>query len=232
MTKTERLYAIVEELRAVAPRPRGATWLARRFEVSVRTIERDLAALRESGCAIRGGVGRTGGYFLDRDRTLPPITLTPAEALAITVALRSASVTPFASAARRAGQKVLAVLPSDVRRREEGLAGLVHRVGDHAVEMSFALGEVVQEALSTSRVLRLDYTDAAGVPTHRDVEPMGLLWGPDGWYLMAWCRLRDGVRGLLLERITAATLTDESAPLREAAFVAELERLDAEPLVS
>ena len=232
MTKTERLYAIVEELRAVAPRPRSATWLARRFEVSARTVERDLAALRESGRAIRGGVGRTGGYFLDRDRTLPPITLTPAEALAITVALRSASVTPFASAARRAGQKVLAVLPSDVRRREEGLAGLVHRVGDHAVEMSFALGEVVQEALSTSRVLRLDYTDAAGVPTHRDVEPMGLLWGPDGWYLMAWCRLRDGVRGFLLERITAATLTDESVPLREAAFVAELERLDAEPLVS
>lgn len=45
MNRTDRLYALVEELRAVSPRRRSARWLAERFEVSVRTVERDLSAL-------------------------------------------------------------------------------------------------------------------------------------------------------------------------------------------
>ncbi|GAB3860390.1 helix-turn-helix transcriptional regulator [Dactylosporangium cerinum] len=52
MNRTDRLYALVEELRAVAPRPRSARWLATRFEVSTRTIERDIGALQESGVPI------------------------------------------------------------------------------------------------------------------------------------------------------------------------------------
>ncbi|MER6878459.1 HTH domain-containing protein, partial [Amycolatopsis sp. NPDC000673] len=95
MNRTDRLYALVEELRAVAPRTRTAAWLAARFEVSVRTIERDLGALRETGVPIWTETGRTGGYGLDRERTLPPLTLTPEEAIAITVALRSAAGSPF-----------------------------------------------------------------------------------------------------------------------------------------
>lgn len=52
MNRTDRLYALVEELRAVAPRPRSARWLAGRFEVSARTVERDLMAW----CRLRGAV--------------------------------------------------------------------------------------------------------------------------------------------------------------------------------
>jgi predicted DNA-binding transcriptional regulator YafY len=61
MNRTDRLYALVEELRVVSPRSRSATWLATRFEVSVRTIERDLDALRETGVPIWAEPGRTGG---------------------------------------------------------------------------------------------------------------------------------------------------------------------------
>jgi predicted DNA-binding transcriptional regulator YafY len=118
VNRTDRLYALVEELRAVAPRPRSARWLAERFEVSVRTVP------------IWAEPGRTGGYALDRNRTLPPLALTPAEALAITVAVRTAQGSPFGGDARSAAQKVRATLPADVRRVEERLAGLVfHTVG-------------------------------------------------------------------------------------------------------
>jgi predicted DNA-binding transcriptional regulator YafY len=48
MIKTERMYALVEELRSVAARVRSVRWLAGRFEVSMRTIERDLAALQQA----------------------------------------------------------------------------------------------------------------------------------------------------------------------------------------
>jgi len=202
VNRTDRLYALVEELRAVAPRPRSAAWLARRFEVSVRTVERDLEALRQSGLPIRGDAGRAGGYSLDRDRTLPPVTLTAAEAIAISVALRTAASTPFAAAAHRAGQKVLAVLPTDVRKREEALARRVYRVGDHAPDRSAVVSEVIVEAMVSGRVLHITYADRAGTVTSRDVEPLGLLWGPAGWYLAAWCRLRSAVRGFQLDRIT------------------------------
>lgn len=128
MNRTERLYALVEELRAVSPRPRSAAWLARRFEVSVRTIERDLDALRQSGVPVWSEAGRSGGYGLDRDRTLPPLALTPAEALAITVTLRAAGESPFAEAAQSAALKLLGSLPPQVRQREEALAAAIYRV--------------------------------------------------------------------------------------------------------
>jgi predicted DNA-binding transcriptional regulator YafY len=231
VNRTERLYALVEELRAVAPRPRSASWLAARFEVSARTVERDLNALREAGTVIWGDVGRAGGYFLDRDRTLPPVMLTAREALAINVALRSAASGPFASAARAAGQKVLAVLPADVRRREEALAEQVHLVGDHRVEPPSPVSDVIEDALSAGRVLHLTYTGPAGARTQRDIEPLGLLWGPTGWYLMGWCRLRGAVRGFALDRVSAMSVSDERTPDRRRDSAAELERLAARSLV-
>ena len=129
MNRTDRLYALVEELRAVSPRTRSAAWLARRFEVSVRTVERDLGALREAGVPIWAEPGRTGGYGLDRNRTLPPLAFTVDEALAISVALRSAERSPFASAAASA-RKVLAGLPTDVRMAQDEVAARLHLVGE------------------------------------------------------------------------------------------------------
>jgi predicted DNA-binding transcriptional regulator YafY len=223
------LYALVEELRAVAPRRRSASWLARRFEVSVRTVERDLEALRQSGLPIRSDAGRAGGYSIDRDRTLPPVALTAAEALAISVALRTASSTPFAAAAHRAAQKVLAVLPGDVREREEALARKVFRVGDHASDESTTASEAVIAALVSGSVLHLTYCDRTGAVTSRTVEPLGLLWGPRGWYLAAWCRLRSAVRGFQLDQIMSLEPTGERVTSREPHWEAELRRLDAEP---
>lgn len=234
MNRTDRLYALVEELRAVSPRPRSSTWLARRFEVSARTVERDLGALREAGVPITSDVGRAGGYFLERERVLPPLTLSAEEALAISVALRAAGDTPYASAARQAVLKVLAVLPPDVRRREEALAHRVHRVGEHVIagvgQVAGQVAATVTTAVASGRVVTVDYVAADGCRTRRDVEPLGLLWGPHGWYLMGWCRLRQAVRGFQLARIVATTLTSERPPVREAEMQAELDRLDAQPL--
>jgi predicted DNA-binding transcriptional regulator YafY len=61
MNRVDRLYAVVEELRAAGPAGRSARRLAERFEVSVRTIERDILALQEAGVPISSQVGRRGG---------------------------------------------------------------------------------------------------------------------------------------------------------------------------
>ncbi|OIK03617.1 helix-turn-helix transcriptional regulator [Streptomyces monashensis] len=217
MNRTDRLYALVEELRAAAPRPRSARALARHFEVSVRTIERDLAALQQSGLPIHAEPGRTGGYVLDRERTLPPLTITPAEATALAVALHALDGTPFAVDARSALHKVLAVMPERERRAAGELAERV-RLLVPATRPAPPAGPVVpralREALTAGRVLRLDYADAAGRRTARDVEPLGFLGGTEHWYLAGWCRLRNAPRGFRLDRVRAATALDERAPHR------------------
>lgn len=123
MNKTERMYALVEELRAVAPRARSAAWLARRFEVSSRTIERDLSALQQAGVPIWATNGRRGGYCLDATMTLPPLNFTPDEAVA--VALAMAGPTPLGEAARSGLAKIVAAMSPAARR---GAAALVRRI--------------------------------------------------------------------------------------------------------
>jgi predicted DNA-binding transcriptional regulator YafY len=108
MNRTDRLYALVEELRAVAPRPRSARRLAEHYEVSTRTIERDILALQESGVPIYAETGRRGGYAIDKTLTLPPLNFTAAEMVAIAVSLAWEENTPFAAATRSALRKVLA----------------------------------------------------------------------------------------------------------------------------
>ena len=77
MNRIDRLYALVEELRAAGRRGRTARQLAARFEVSVRTIERDLSALGQAGVPLATRTGRAGGFTLDRSMSLPPLNFTP-----------------------------------------------------------------------------------------------------------------------------------------------------------
>jgi len=129
MNRTDRLYALVEELRAVAPRPRSARQLAGRYEVSTRTIERDILALQESGVPIYAVTGRCGGYVIDKTLTLPPLNFTAAEMVAIAVSLAGVEGTPSASAMHSAVRKVLAAVPAARRAEAAQLMDRVRLIG-------------------------------------------------------------------------------------------------------
>ncbi|MEU8182583.1 WYL domain-containing protein [Micromonospora sp. NPDC049047] len=198
MNRTDRLYALVEELRAVSPRPRSARWLAARFEVSSRTIERDIGALQEAGVPIWAEPGRIGGYVVDRTRTLPPVNLTAAEAVAMAVALHRLAGTPFAGPGGTALRKLMAVLPPADAVEAHRLASRVHLIGDGPTT---PVPAVVADAVAARRALRIRYADRAGVDSVRDVEPLGYLGNTQHWYLLAWCRLRDELRCFRTDRI-------------------------------
>ena len=213
MNRTDRLYAIVEELRARAPRSLRAGELAERFEVSGRTIERDILALQEAGVPIWSQRGPRGGYALDPRRTLPPLNLTAEEAVALATALAAAGAMPFADAARSARLKLAAVMGTTDAQRAEQLAGRI-RVTRRDTSRSPVLREV-EEAVLRRVVLAVDYEDRHGNATHRAVEAHGLFASKSDWYLIGWCRMRDGGRVFRLDRIRAATVTDEPIPERD-----------------
>lgn len=215
MNKTERLYALVEELRAVAPRVRSAGWLADRFEVSPRTIERDLAALQQAGVPVWATNGRRGGYALDATMTLPPLNFTASEAAAIAVALAVGGPMPLGEAARSGLRKVVTAMSPAARR---GAAELMRRirVPDRGGEVPAGpVPTAVASALAEGRVLQIDYVDKVGALSRRLVEPIGFVGIGQHWYLVAWCRLRGEQRAFRLDRIGAATVSVEPAPPRE-----------------
>ncbi|TIH33099.1 helix-turn-helix transcriptional regulator [Subtercola vilae] len=211
MTRTDRLYALVEELRAVAPRPRSSRWLAEKFGVSSRTIERDVSALQQGGVPIWAEPGRAGGYCLDPAHTLAPLGFTVDEALAMMISLGALATSPFREAAASALRKVVAV--TDDRRLNETalLATRIHLLGEHR---SNEAPRELADALRTGHVLQIAYSDRNGIVTSRHVEPMGFVVKGSDWYLIAWCRLRNGLRAFRGDRISTAESLAERPPRR------------------
>lgn len=209
MNRTDRLYALVEELRAVAPRPRSAPWLAERFEVSVRTVERDLSALQQTGAPIWAEPGRNGGYCIDKARTLPPVNLTPSEAVAMAVALRRLEGTPFRSTAASALRKLVAAMPDADAAAARDLADRVLLLGGPGDPAPPPVPRLIADAMTARRVLRIGYGDRDGAVTAREVEPLGYVVRESYWYLLAWCRLRGAARAFRTDRITSVSVTAE-----------------------
>jgi predicted DNA-binding transcriptional regulator YafY len=209
MNRTDRLYALVDELRARAPRLMRASELAERFEVTTRTIERDLLALQEAGVPIWAQPGPGGGYSLNVDATLPPLNLTPAEAAAIATALAVTRAMPFAEAGRSALQKLSGVMASAPKSTASRLVSQIRVAQGPRSSPDQSVAEVIQQALIDSVAVEMRYRDFGGNETVRVVEPGGLVGTRHGWYLAAYCRMRQAPRAFRLDRIAGATLTGE-----------------------
>ena len=215
MNRTDRLYAMVEELRASAPRALSAQRLAERFEVGVRTIQRDILALQEAGVPIWATPGPGGGYTVDPGHTLPPLNFTPSEAAAIALAMARSGPMPFDGAARTALHKVVVAMSASGRTGATDLLARISLLHAKPEPSAPAVFRAVEEAMVERRVLRLDYRDKHGQPTSaRRVEPLGFVGSERDWYLVGWCRLRNGVRVFRLDRITMIEVTRERSPAR------------------
>ena len=207
MNRIDRLYALVEELRAAGPRGRTARRLAEHFEVSVRTIERDLSALGQAGVPLATKTGRAGGYTLDRSMSLPPLNFTPREAAAVAVALSRSEHVLFARDARSALQKIVAAMPERALAEARSTADKVRLLVQPAPDPDAEIAEIIWRAVRDNQALRIRYTDVGGLETERQIEPQYVVVGPNGSYLTAWCHLRGDDRVFRMDRITHAEVT-------------------------
>lgn len=237
VNRTDRLYAIREELRRAGRAGTTGARLARLFEVSERTIKRDISALQQAGAPVWAQSGPGGGYVLDASASLPPVNFTPTQAVALAVALATLPPgSPFAVDAAAARGKLWDTLGDRDRHRAERLSARVwtRPASSPASRAPVPDGEglarstpspavlrAVEQALGDERALAIAYAGRDGAVTQRTVEPILLAHTGRQWYLVAWCRLRTDVRWFRLDRIADAHLTAEHYVPRDVASVGE-----------
>jgi predicted DNA-binding transcriptional regulator YafY len=204
MRRAERLFRLVRELRS--RQVSRAEDLAAYFEMSVRTIYRDIAHLQASGLPIEGEAGV--GYILRPGFDLPAMTFTfeQLDALAIGLSfVEAAGDKALSEAAREVRAKVQGALPDPEKRRLENAPLFAsRRQGPASPKL-----QTVRRAIREAQVLRLRYDDAAGQPTDRRVRPLAIWAFTDGWLFVGWCELREDFRAFRLDRISALEETGE-----------------------
>ncbi|MEO1481938.1 MAG: HTH domain-containing protein [Myxococcota bacterium] len=170
MRRTDRLFAITELLRA---RRSGITAeeLAARFEVSVRTIYRDLDSLRAAALPVIGERGHGGGLALDRSYTLPPVNFADREAAVLVAAgrwLERARLIPFIETLRSAIDKVQGALPKPRQRQVQHLVSTLSWIGVPAQNAKPKVRAAVEQAWVQGQPLWIRYQGSSGA-TERTV---------------------------------------------------------------
>ena len=205
MRRADRLFRLLLELRR--GRVVTARELARRLEVSERTVYRDVADLSASGVPIAGeaGVGyRLAGF------ELPPLMFDREEVEALALGARAAEAwgdAELARAARSALAKIEAVLPRGRERLVEETRLYVPTWGEPPGER-IPLG-AMRRAVRDRRKVWLAYRDEAARASERTVRPLALSFYPPRWLLVGWCELRQDFRSFRLDRIERCELGRE-----------------------
>ena len=208
---TTRVLAVLALLQAHG-RMSGAE-LAQRIEVNIRTLRRYIIMLQDLGIPIEAERGRNGAYVLSAGFKLPPMMFTNEEALALTVGLISARHLNLAETDRAiesAFAKLERVLPLDLKSRVRALTETVTL--DQNTASSTPPSEVVLSTMSSAAQLQqrvhIQYHSEQGEDTERDLDPYGLTYYLQRWYVVGYCHLRQDLRSFRLDRITYINTLD------------------------
>ncbi len=201
------------------PREWPGSELARRLEISTRTVRRDVDRLRDLGYPVEATMGAEGGYRLVAGSALPPLLLDDEEAVAITIGLRTAAgqtVAGIEEAAVRALTKLERVLPARLRYRVSALNAATTPVvfGDQPiVDPSQLTG--IAAAITNHERLRFAYEANDGEASRRHTEPYQLVPAGRRWYLVAYDVDRNDWRLFRVDRIANAIATGARFTPRE-----------------
>lgn len=214
MNKTDRQLAILLELQH--QRVVKAEQLAQQFEISIRTIYRDIQALCEAGVPIIGAPGQ--GYLLMDGYFLPPVGFTAGEAVALLVGMDFISQSlekDYSAAAISAKRKIQAVLPEQIQAEARLISDtmkLIKHQPDHAEKEAL---EQIRSAILYHNKISFHYMksiaeDDGNRATQRTAAPYGLTLFNGNWVVVAYCDLRESIRHFRLSRMTELIILDET----------------------
>ncbi|HJT74113.1 MAG TPA: YafY family protein [Chitinophaga sp.] len=213
MNRIDRLSAILIQLQG--KKIVKAAEIAERFDISLRTVYRDVRALQEAGVPVGAEAGT--GYYLVEGYHLPPIMFNREEAAALLTGEKLMAQLSDHSNRKQfsnAMQKIRAVLRGNekdfLESLEENIA-VVNRRPPIGEEFPNRFLSDIQHSLGRHLILEMDYFALhTEVLTHREVEPIGIMYMTNYWYLIGWFRLRHGYRNFRMDRIKNLSVTDTS----------------------
>ena len=207
--RLSRLTAILMQLQT--KRLITATALANKFNVSVRTIYRDIRALEESGVPVLTEEGK--GYTLMEGYRIPPVTFTESEANALITAEQFVLKNKDASFVKeytQAIERIKSVLRHSTKENAELLSSRIAISQNNGHDRTSNYLASLQLALTNFNLAKIEYQKPDNSEsTPRMVEPFALLSTQENWLLVAWCRLRKTFRIFRLDRIKKLEVQNE-----------------------
>lgn len=212
MNRIDRLTAILIHLQS--KKIVTAQEIADRFEISIRTVYRDIRSLEEAGVPIGSEAGK--GYFIVEGYYLPPVMFTKEEATSLLIGeklVEKLTDETIDENFKSALFKIKSVLSSEEKDYVESINDGVHVLSSKTTQPEFPNNFLndIQYALAHQRVLKINYHSLwKDQETCREVEPVGLFYYSVSWHLIAHCRLRNAYRDFRIDRIKNLELTDKS----------------------
>ena len=211
MNRIDRISAILIQLQS--RRVVKASDIAERFNISLRTVYRDVKTLEEAGIPLIGEAGV--GYSIMDGYRLPPVMFTREEATAFLTAEKFVEKLTDASTManhKSAMYKIRAILKTTEKDMLEDMDGNIEvfkRV-DNSVLMGNDYIQVILNSIVQKAILLMEYfAHHSQEHTKREVEPVGIFFQDGYWHLVAYCRLRADYRDFRIDRIKSLHVTDK-----------------------
>lgn len=215
MNRIDRLTAILIQLQS--QKIVRAEEIANRFEISVRTVYRDVKALMEAGVPIGSEAGT--GYFIVDGYHLPPVMFTQDEASSMLLAGKLVDKMADKSIRAAFGSAMLKIKSVLNESEKDHLQNLDSHIEVH-LRTRYEVREqkdfpdnfmtAIQRAVAKKQVLKIDYCNNNEEWTQREVEPVGIFYYSMAWHLIGWCRLRNGYRDFRADRIKEMVNTEKT----------------------
>jgi predicted DNA-binding transcriptional regulator YafY len=209
MNRIDRLLAIVTFLQS--RKYVMAEVIADKFNISVRTVYRDIKALCEQGIPVSFEPHK--GYFIVQGFFLPPVSFTSEEANALL--LMEKVIEGFADKSiwkhySSALNKVKAVLRGPQKEQIEALSNNMHFQVPACFVPDYEYLSLLQTSIATRTIVQLEYQNNKAEVSLRKVEPIGLVFYAFSWHLIGWCHYRKDYRDFKVSRILKIRATNES----------------------
>lgn len=213
-TRLSRLSAILTMLQS--KRLLTASFISKKFDISIRTVYRDIKALEQSGIPICTEEGK--GYSLMEGFTLPPVMFTEAEANALITAAHLVAKNKDQSFVKNhtdAITKINAVLKYNTKDKAALLSERM-QVRDYNSDQSTSNNlSGIQLAITNFQILDILYHSLSKEEeTNRLIAPLALYMTQENWVLIAWCYLRNDYRAFRLDKIRKLQTTGETHSIR------------------
>lgn len=213
--KIDRLVSIIMIL--LEKERISAQELAKMFEVSTRTIYRDIEAISMAGIPVLATSGSGGGIEIMKDYKVDKKIFSTDDLSALLMGLSNISGMVRGSEVANALAKVKSFIPSEKAKSIELKASQIYIdltpwEGNASVKNAL---EIIKKALQENRLLIFTYIDGHGSKTSRTVEPYQLVFKSRAWYVQTFCRLKNDYRLFRLSRMTELKMLEETFALRE-----------------